>query len=193
MEVVNSDTRNSDKAPQPLVVFQDWLALLKAGHKIHAVGSSDSHTIETPMGQGRTYLRLNKSPTEKNVVRAFQNGQMIVSLGLFAEMIVDNQYQAGDAIPFGNGKEHNLQLKLQAPSWVKAKSLHLYSKDQRIQSWDVDQKEGEPLMLKINTSYTPKSKDDFLVLLALGVKIDPVFWPTHFESSISFTNPIWFK
>lgn len=193
MEVVNSDTRNSDKDPQPLVVFEDWLAMRKAGHKIHAVGSSDSHTIETPMGQGRTYLRLNEAPTEDNVVEAFQKGNMVVSLGLFAELIVDGKYQAGDTIPFEQGKEYSLQLNLQAPSWVTAKSLHLYSQDQRIQSWDVDQEEGQVLKMTLKTTYQPKSKDDFLVLLALGEEVKKVFWHSDYEASISFTNPIEFK
>jgi hypothetical protein len=193
MEVVNSDTRNSDKDPQPLVVFEDWLALRKAGHKIHAVGSSDSHTIKTPMGQGRTYVRLKASPNEENVVQAFQKGKLIVSLGLFAEMIVDGKYQAGDVIPFEKGKEHQLQLNLQAPSWVKARSLHLYANDERIQSWDVEQKDGQVLKMSLETTYQPKSKNDFLVLLALGDGIKQVFWHVDYESSISFTNPISFE
>ena len=52
MELVNATVRASDA----MYNFIDWFALLNHGEKITAVGSSDSHTVGDPVGQGRTYL-----------------------------------------------------------------------------------------------------------------------------------------
>ncbi len=193
MEVVNSETRNSDKDPQPLVVFEDWLAMRNVGYETLAVGSSDSHTVEGPMGQGRTYLRIEGELTQDRVVNAFKKGQMVVSLGLFCDLKVDEQYRVGDVVPFEKGKKRQLSITTKAPSWVNAKTCYLYENGKVIHSWKLDATNGQPLDHEFKFDYTPKKEGDYLVALLIGDQIDHVYWHAPFESSIGFTNPILFK
>jgi hypothetical protein len=53
LEVITSGAMQSDIE----LLYRDWFALLKRGHRISAVGSSDSHDVTRfLLGQGRTYV-----------------------------------------------------------------------------------------------------------------------------------------
>ena len=75
LELVNATQLVTD----PLFTFVDWFALLNYGHNVTAVGSSDSHTVGDPVGQGRTYVRSSTDvPNKINVdeaCAAFRRGR----------------------------------------------------------------------------------------------------------------------
>ena len=72
--------------------FDDWQSMLNAGHRVIAVGCSDSHDGEE-VGFPRTYFA---SPTDDvqafdpgDLVAAFRGGAAIVSAGAFARVDID--------------------------------------------------------------------------------------------------------
>lgn len=194
IELINSDTRTSDSEPMPLYVFEDWLALRNAGSEVLIVGSSDSHRVDTSVGLGRTYLRIeNPSLTEPAIVQAFKEGKMITSLGMFCEMKVDGQYLVGDKVPLESNKERLVSLKLQAPSWIEAKEINLYANGKVIKKWIVNPVVGKPTIMEVEFKYTPSQKGDYLVGMAMGGPMENVFAHAAFESALSVTNPIVFE
>ena len=67
-------------------VFEDWFALLNAGHRIVAVGSSDGHDVSRYIvGQGRTYIECDDRDVAKLDVEAacrnLKAGRAYVSMG----------------------------------------------------------------------------------------------------------------
>jgi hypothetical protein len=83
-EMINSTTE--EKSPRGL--FLDWFALLNRGVRIFAVGSSDSHTVGEPVGQGRTYVPSNTDVANAIDVNAsctaIREGRTSISQGIFA-------------------------------------------------------------------------------------------------------------
>ena len=66
------------------------------GEKITGVGSSDSHTVMNPVGQGRTYIRSSTDDAAHlnvdELVQTFLSGDTSVSYGIFAEATVNGQH-----------------------------------------------------------------------------------------------------
>src|SRR6056297_2967953 len=92
MEVINSAALQTD----PMRLFHDWLTRLNRGHRLTAVGTSDSHEVSRKIvGQGRTYVYVDdRDPGAIDVdaaVQSFVDGRVLVSLGLLAELTVDGE------------------------------------------------------------------------------------------------------
>src|SRR5262249_28765596 len=93
VEVVNSGAQQTD-VMRP---FHDWLGLLNRGLAVAPVGASDSHDVSRFLvGQGRTYVRCADGDPGKidvaEVVKSFQEGRVLVSCGLLAEITVNGKY-----------------------------------------------------------------------------------------------------
>ncbi|MCF6312685.1 MAG: hypothetical protein L3J39_09570 [Verrucomicrobiales bacterium] len=75
MELINSGAHLSD----PMQIIHDWFALVRSGHRLAGIGSSDSHTVNFAIpGQARTYVECaDDAPgeiDEKAAVRSFVMG-----------------------------------------------------------------------------------------------------------------------
>ncbi len=106
----------------------DWLGLLKAGRKIMAVGSSDSHGLSgSPVGYPRTCLRLGtddpRALTASNVRDALAAGHGAISGGIYVTAKL-GATQSGDSTT-GAGSPQMLDVTVQAASWVDVTSLEL--------------------------------------------------------------------
>ncbi len=127
MELINSSAMQSDF----MSVFHDWFALLNAGHRITAVGSSDGHDVSRYIvGQGRTYLECNDTnPGALNSEAACQSiksGRAYVSLGLLTQMKVNDRYRVGD-LATGIGSTVTIKVSVLAPSWIDCDRVELFA------------------------------------------------------------------
>ncbi|MFT7463629.1 MAG: hypothetical protein ACI9EF_001974 [Pseudohongiellaceae bacterium] len=95
IEVVNLSVR--ERLPE--VLLNDWLSLLSRGQRLVALGSSDSHTVLHPVGQGRTYVMADDTDAATldvdEVCRNLVAGRCSVSLGIFADLRADEHYALG--------------------------------------------------------------------------------------------------
>ncbi|MCK5921832.1 MAG: hypothetical protein KAG66_12875, partial [Methylococcales bacterium] len=68
MEVINCGAQLCE----PIQLVHDWMSLLRSGHKIAAIGSSDSYAVNfTIAGQARTYLKCpDETPSKLDVAKA---------------------------------------------------------------------------------------------------------------------------
>ncbi|HMG22138.1 MAG TPA: CehA/McbA family metallohydrolase, partial [Kofleriaceae bacterium] len=106
----------------------DWLGLLRAGRKVFAVGSSDSHGIAgSPVGYPRTCITLDTDDPRQltpNLVRdQLAAGRAAVSGGIYVTA------QLGTTVPgdttTGAGSPQMVDVTVQAASWVDVTTLEV--------------------------------------------------------------------
>ena len=102
----------------------DWFALLNAGKKVWAVGSSDSHGLRTsPVGYPRTCLTFGHDDTSKLTPEAVRDalaaGAATVSGGLYMTVTGPSGVGPGGNVPTA-GAPLPFQLTVQAPHWLSA-------------------------------------------------------------------------
>ncbi|HRH95632.1 MAG TPA: CehA/McbA family metallohydrolase [Prosthecobacter sp.] len=201
MEVVTSAAMQSDIH----LLYRDWFALLNRGHRISAVGSSDSHDVNRfILGQGRTYVAANDSnPAHLDldeVWRSYQEGRLLVSLGLLTQMTVDGRFAVGD-LATGLGEMVKVEIVVSGPSWVKADRVELFANGILIreQVLSDDQRAGEKA--RVTWELPRPAHDVHLVAIATGPGVTEPYWeiPRPYQAAskafiprvIGSTNPIW--
>lgn len=201
MEVVTSAAMQSDIH----LLYRDWFALLNRGHRIAAVGSSDSHDVNRfILGQGRTYVAAHDAnPAQLDldeVWRSYQQGRLLVSLGLLCTMKVDGRFTVGD-LATGLAETMEVELVVSGPAWVQADRIELFANGIRIreQALQDNHRAGEKARL---TWVLPRPAHDVhLVAIATGPGVTEPFWeiPRPYQATsktftprvIGSTNPIW--
>jgi len=168
IEIINSGATQTD----PMQMVSDWFALLKSGHKIAAVGSSDSHTVNFAIpGQGRTYLSVNDDGDSGNIdvsaaVDSFVAGQTWVSFGLMATLELD-----GDSA----------NVRVLGPSWTSADRCRIFRNGELVKDLKIDDifgaKAGEKFSDQFLLSDLGVGKGDFLCVVATGPGISEAYWP----------------
>lgn len=210
METVNSGATQSD----PLQLFHDWMGLLNRGLNITPIGSSDSHDVGRHfVGQGRTYIRCpDHDPGKIDVDQAMKSmnqGRVMVSYGLLAEMTVNDRYHSGD-LATGLSDHIEVHVRVLGPHWVKADRIMLFSNGTLIREESLTTAKGQDSSLprpsrgvagEVTWSIQKPSHDVHLVAVAMGPGIDGLHWrtarpyqPTSIEAAthvISCSGAIW--
>ena len=125
IEVTNDSTFDDNRTE----VVADWLALLRAGKSIWAVGSSDSHSIRTsPVGYPRTCIRFGHDDPKKldpDAVRdGLRAGAATISGGLYMTVAGPNGEAPGQTVN-GAGGTMPFTVRVAAPTWVQATELEV--------------------------------------------------------------------
>ncbi len=125
IEVTNDSSFDANRD----AVAADWLAMLKAGKTVWAVGSSDSHSIRTsPVGYPRTCLRYGHDDPRKlsgTVVRdALRAGAATISGGLYMTVKGPNGEGPGQAVPNAAGTM-TFTVTVGSPTWIEATELEV--------------------------------------------------------------------
>jgi hypothetical protein len=205
IEVANSSALQSDWR----ISFRDWFALLNYGYRFTAVGSSDGHDVSRYIiGQGRTYIACKDTdPAQIDVNEACRNlkqGRAIVSLGLLANLAIDDRFTVGD-LATGLGDRIKVRATVLGPSWVHADHVELYANGQRIEDERLTASgKGQgsgPVHLEFSWDLPRPRHDVYLVALATGPGVREPYWPiarpyqptspTWDPRVVSVTNPIW--
>jgi len=169
MEVINSGAQQTD----PMELVGDWFALLKSGHSIAAIGSSDSHTVNFAIpGQARTYLRVNDEDVSKIDVDAAVDsllaGRAMVSFGLLTTLEYDSDTR-------------ETSLSVLGPSWTTAETITLFRNGEEVRTIRLAEEVGKTAGTKYQTRLTLKDWDarpgDFLCAIASGPGIAEGWWP----------------
>ncbi|MEQ1859021.1 MAG: CehA/McbA family metallohydrolase [Chthoniobacteraceae bacterium] len=201
MEVITSAAMQSDY----LLLYRDWFALLNRGHRIAAIASSDSHDVNRfILGQGRTYVAAKDADPANldldEVWRSYREGRLLISLGLLAQLRVDDRFGVGD-LATSVGDTIKVEATVFGPSWVQADHIALYANGSMIREQAIrdDRRAGEKA--RIVWQIPRPAHDVHLVVIATGPGITEAFWesPWPYQSSsrtfvprvIGSTNPIW--
>ncbi len=201
MEVVTSAAMQSDIH----LLYRDWFALLNRGHRIAAIASSDSHDVNRfILGQGRTYVAARDADPANldldEVWQSYQQGRLLVSLGLLVHLKVEDRFTVGD-LATGLPGSIKVEAMMLGPSWVKADHVALYANGLLIREEAIRDanRPGEKARM---VWQLPKPKHDVhLVVIATGPGVVEPFWeiPRPYQASsktfiprvIGSTNPIW--
>jgi hypothetical protein len=190
MEVVNSGAQQTDM----MRLFNDWFGMLNRGHFLTPVGASDSHDVSRYMvGQARTYIQSqSEGPGNidvKEAVNNFRQGKVMVSFGLLAEIVVDDQYGPGDIVPASD--EINVSVRVLGPSWVNAHHIKLFANGQIIREAAIAGEADDTPGVKWSGKWTlPRPEHDiFLVAIAEGPGISAPFWPI--AKPYQPVSPLW--
>ena len=192
MEIVNSGATQTDV----LRLARDWMSMLNYGQRITPVGCSDSHDVGRHfVGQGRTYVRVaDTDPGRIDVAQAVNNftqGQVMVSYGLLAEILVNDKFSSGEFAR--TGKLTQVAVKVLAPEWIDATQVMLFANGQLIREAQVDPNTSNDLPSGTQwrgewTIPTP-AHDVHLVAIALGRGVDGLYWRT--AKPYQPTSPEW--
>src|SRR5437588_4960970 len=115
---------------EAMLPFRGCFALLIRALDLAPVGAGDSHDVSRYIvGQARTYIRADdRDPGNIDVAKAaasFRAGHVLVSLGLLAEIMVNDKYGPGDLAPAPG--EVNVSVRVLGPGWVTADHVALYA------------------------------------------------------------------
>jgi len=190
MELVNSTSEHEN----PEKLLTDWFALLNRGEHVMAAGSSDSHTVGDPVGQGRTYLRsASDDPARLDVPAlcdAIREGRSCVSQGILAQIHVNGRYGPGDMAPVAGGAV-TVELRVQAPAWVRPREARLYVDGTQLASEPLPDPEGRPTDANLKFSVNlPGDHDAWLVAAVVGDGIEEPWWHTLNGCTFAATNPV---
>lgn len=189
MELVNSTWILDD----PLFKCVDWFALLNHGESIKAVGSSDSHTVGAPVGQGRTYVRSSTDiPSMISVdeaCTAFLKGDISTSFGIFTEVRVNEDYGMGDTVMVSD-RQIKIALRVSSPSWIKPRRALIFLNGEQVAEAAVPTQAGKLTDEWLSFSVATPSHDAWMVAVVLGDGVDGVYWPTMKDHTMAATNPI---
>ncbi len=188
-ELVNSTTNE----PTPMLLFTDWFALLNRGEKVAAVGSSDSHTVGEPVGQGRTYIRSSTDdPAKIDVDEACRNiaaGRSTISMGFFVDAKVDAAAGPGELASVKNGR-CELALRVAAAGWLRPERAHIFVNGIERAVIDVPTQAGAPTDVTLSrTLEWPHAHDAWVVCVVTGPAAGP-WWPVLNDYTLAATNPI---
>ncbi len=201
MEVVTSGAMQSDIH----LLYRDWFALLNRGHRIAAVASSDTHDVNRfILGQGRTYVAAKDAyPANLDlgeIWRSYQEGRLLVSLGLLVQVVVQDRFSVGD-LATGLPETIKVEAAVSGPAWVRADHIELYANGRviREQKIEDDHRPGEKA--RVVWEIPKPSHDVHLVAIATGPGVTEPFWeiPQPYQPAskaftprvIGSTNPIW--
>ncbi|MBA3462759.1 MAG: CehA/McbA family metallohydrolase [Deltaproteobacteria bacterium] len=104
----------------------DWFGLLKAGRKVFAVGSSDSHAMSnSPVGYPRTCIQLGtddpRQLTQNGVRDALAAGHSTVSGGIYVTARLGTA-GPGDTVT-GAGSPMMVDVTVQAATWIDVDAI----------------------------------------------------------------------
>ncbi len=201
VEVVTSGALQSDVH----LLYRDWFALLNRGHRIAAIASSDTHDVSRfIIGQGRTYVAAKDANPAgldlDEVWRSYQEGRLLVSLGLMTTLKVDDRFTIGD-LATGLGDEIKVEATISGPAWVKADRIELYANGILIREQSIADENRAGVKARIAWKIAKPAHDAHLVAIATGPGVKEAFWeiPRPYQPSsktfaprvIGSTNPIW--
>ena len=201
MEVITSAAMQSDIH----LLYRDWFALLNRGHRIAAVASSDSHDVNRfILGQGRTYVAAKDADAANldldEVWRSYKEGRLLVSLGLLAQMKVNDKFTVGD-LATGVKDIIKVEATVFGPGWTQADRVELFANGIRIREQKIEDNHRAGEKARIVWQLPKPAHDVHLVVIATGPGVTEPFWeiPRPYQPSsknfvprvVGSTNPIW--
>jgi hypothetical protein len=134
------------------------------------------------------------------VWRSYQQGRLLVSLGLMTTLKVDDRFTVGDLATV-LGEQVKVEAVVSGPAWVKADHIELFANGILIREQVISDEHRAGEKARITWQLPKPSHDVHLVAIATGPGVTEPFWeiPRPYQPSsktftprvIGSTNPIW--
>ena len=193
----------ANETPDLYYALEDWLALLNRGTRLTAVGATDSHTVNDPVGQARTYLKSRSDDVaeidRKDVYAAFVEGRASVAAGIFATLSIDKRFGMGDLVPGPEisksadreNRQVNAQLRIATAAWIHPREAMIYVNGQLVEKRELKTEPDQPTDQTLEFSISLPEYDAHVVAFVLGDPITLPGWTTYDRPTQAITNPIY--
>ncbi|MCS6912910.1 MAG: CehA/McbA family metallohydrolase [Myxococcales bacterium] len=180
---------------QVTALVADWFYLLNQGHRITALGNSDTHRLDwLRAGYPRSWLRL---PTEdpqrvlpEDLRAAVRGMRAVASNGPFVLLRAGDR-EIGDTVSVRGGRLR-VEVLADAPSWIDLDQLLMYRNGTLVRELPI-QRRGHPALREVVDLDVPQ--DGWLVAMVVGRQPLPVEIIGQLGGGtvrpIAFTNPLW--
>ncbi|CAN5827095.1 hypothetical protein BH11MYX3_BH11MYX3_25700 [soil metagenome] len=173
----------------------DWFGLLKAGRKVFAVGSSDTHRMSVnPVGYPRTCIRVGTDDPQQLTASGVRDqlaaGHSGVSGGIYVTAKLGTA-QSGDTVT-GAGSPMMVDVTVQAATWIDVDEIEVVVDGQMVDKITVMASDADPTNPAIRwRGQVPihvTATGGFVVIAASG---DRALDPVHpGKKPFGVTNPI---
>lgn len=170
----------------------DWLGLLKAGRKVFATGSSDSHQFSSsPVGYPRTCISLGTDDPRQltpNLVRdQLAAGHSTISGGIFVTAKLGNA-GPGDTVT-GAGSPMNIDVMVQAAPWVDVDSIEVIVDGTTVDTIPIMPADAQGSVIRYHKQIPVqvRATGGFVIVAAYG---DSDLQPVHGGKPFGVANPI---
>lgn len=194
LELVNSTCVMED----PFSILFDWLGVLNGGERVFCVGSSDSHTVGDPVGQGRTYVRSSTDDAGAldvaELAGSFRTGRASVSYGIVADLELrsgDRAFGLGEVVTLPEpGAPLVARVRVAAPHWVRPREVRLFANGVPAGRRAVPVEPDVPTDRWLELELALES-DAHVVAAVLGDPVDEPFWHALNDGyTFAATNPV---
>jgi hypothetical protein len=120
-------------SPAKVPVMRDWFSLLSRGYAVAGVANSDAHNRNDGVGWPRNWVRLGTDKpdmvTQATVTKALKEQKVVAGNGIFVRLLVDGKDRMGsaEAVVPEDPNTLDVQIIVQAPSWIDVKTLEVYA------------------------------------------------------------------
>lgn len=128
---------------------RDWFSFLSRGRRVFAVGSSDSHRVDTnPVGYPRTCIRFGtddpRAITPAEVRDVLRTGAATISGGIYVDVVAPGGAGPGGEAR-GVGDRAALSVTVQAASWIDATRLEVIVDGVTVETIALDATTEDPM------------------------------------------------
>ena len=172
----------------------DWFGLLRAGRRVFAVGSSDSHgLVGSPVGYPRTCIALGtddpRQLTETLVRDRLAAGHSAVSGGVYVTARI-GAAGPGDMVT-GAGSPMMVDVVVRAATWIDVDTIEVVVDGQTVDTIPIMPGDADPANPAVrwrgSIPVQPRATGGFVVIAAYG---DRKLEPVHDKLPYGVTNPI---
>jgi hypothetical protein len=117
-------------------------------------------------------------------------GRSTVSLGIYAELIVDQQFGPGDLVKVKDS-QINVDLRVRAPAWIHPKKAIVFVNGIARAEQEVPVVTGEATNAKLLFQIPASGIDAYVVCVVLGDGVKDPGWKTFNEYTLAATNPVY--
>ncbi len=195
---------NDSSFEENAVLVRDWFSFLSRGRRVFAVGSSDSHHLNSsPVGFPRTCMFLGTSDpmaaTPQAIGTAVGTGRSTIAGGIFLDVRALPATGTSGAVGpgqelMGVGSEGRLEITARAPTWVRADRLQVFVDGTALPTIALDdaaRDPSDPVVRYRGTVRVPvAASGSWVVVAAHGRELEPVF-PRRTAFAVS--NPIFLR
>ena len=182
----------------------DWFSFLRAGRRVFAVGSSDSHAVNgSPVGYPRTCMFLGTddpaAATPRAIGDAVGQGRSFISGGVWLDVSASpgggGSATAGPGQELtGAGAEASLRIVARAPRWVRARNLEVYVDGSPLPAITLDESQRDPMDPTVRyrgaVRVPVSAQGSWAIVVVNGEELTPVF-PGRRAFAVS--NPIFLR
>lgn len=172
-------------------VFRDWLSLLEHGHRVTAVGTSDSHFVRGQwVGYPRTYVYVPEfdAAAPLPLLAALKSGLAFVTNGPLLDVDIGGA-RPGESLT--RSDSDRLRIRVQSPGWMSVETVEIWTSATDHRELSLPVKRRRRTSQDVSTEIPADAR--FVVVLVRGTRSMEALLGSPQITPMAFSNPIWIE